>query len=208
MTMGDFRRSDVRVSTGALVSAEAAREKLAMLPTKGRAPKTGYSREAFGQRWADTDGNGCDQRNDILARDLKNVVHRPGGARCVVDSGVLDPDPYTGKVVEFKRGRDTSAAVQIDHVVSLSDAWQSGAQQLGERDRERLANDPDNLLAVDGPTNTSKGDGDAATWLPPQRSAWCNYGTRQIMIKERYTLWVKPAERAALAMLLDACPMT
>ncbi len=179
-----------------------------MLPTKGRAPKTGYSREAFGQRWADTDGNGCDQRNDILARDLKNVVYRPGGAQCVVDSGVLDPDPYTGKVVEFKRGSDTSAAVQIDHVVSLSDAWQSGAQQLDEAARERLANDPDNLLAVDGPTNADKGDGDAATWLPPQKSTWCDYGTRQVMVKERYRLWVKPAERAALTKLLDTCPTT
>ncbi|WP_308259401.1 HNH endonuclease family protein [Pseudonocardia sp. H11422] len=178
---------------------------LASLPVKGRAPKTGYDRDEFGQRWADIDRNGCDQRNDVLARDLANVTFKPGTDECVVMSGTL-VDPYSGKVIEFARGEQTSTAVQIDHVVALSDAWQKGAQQLDAATRERLANDPDNLLAVDGPTNAAKGDGDAATWLPPRREFWCTYAGRQVEIKARYRLWVTAAERDALARALDGCP--
>ncbi|GAA1403893.1 hypothetical protein GCM10009613_65630 [Pseudonocardia kongjuensis] len=193
-------------STFVAVASGPATEKLARLPVKGRAPKTGYSREKFGQRWADIDRNGCDQRNDVLARDLDSVTYKPGTDDCVVLSGVLDPDPYTGAVIQFERGAGSSSAVQIDHIVAVSDAWQSGAQQLDAVTRERFANDPDNLRAVDGPTNARKGDGDAATWLPPRREFWCEYGTRQVEIKTRYRLWVKPAERDALARLLDTCP--
>ncbi|MCX6463208.1 MAG: HNH endonuclease family protein, partial [Pseudonocardiales bacterium] len=141
---------------------------LAALPVKGRAPRTGYDRDAFGQRWADVDRDGCDQRNQVLARDLSAVEFRPGTRDCVVLSGAL-LDPYTGDGVPFLRGEATSADVQIDHVVSLSNAWQTGAQSLDLDTRELFANDPLNLLAVDGPTNGAKGDGDAATWLPPAR---------------------------------------
>jgi hypothetical protein len=174
------------------------------LPVKGRAPKTGYSRDEFGPAWADTDGNGCDQRDDVLARDLVEIRRAPGSA-CVVASGTLH-DLYTGRTIPFVRGKTTSSAVQIDHVVSLSDAWQTGAQQLDAATRERLATDLDNLQAVDGPTNEAKGDGDAATWLPPNRAAWCRYAARQVTIKARYRLWVTPAERDALAGVLGNCP--
>src|SRR5947199_120048 len=81
------------------------------------------------------------------------------------------------------RGQRTSAAVQIDHVVALSDAWQTGAQLLPALERARLANDPVELLAVDGPTNEAKGDGDAATWLPPNKPFRCAYVARQIAVK-------------------------
>ncbi len=200
-------RVDAGESTAIMAATDGpAAETLARLPVKGRAPKTGYSREEFGQRWADTDRNGCDQRNDVLARDLDSVAYKAGTGDCVVQSGVLNPDPYTGAVIRFERGVDSSSDVQIDHIVSLSDAWQTGAQQLDAAMRERLANDPDNLRAVDGPTNARKGDGDAATWLPPRRDAWCDYGTRQVEIKARYGLWVKPVERDALARLLETCP--
>ncbi|MFR9806453.1 HNH endonuclease family protein [Pseudonocardia sp. RS010] len=178
---------------------------LATLPVKWRAPKTGYSRDEFGQPWADIDRNGCDQRNDVLARDLAGVTFKPGTQNCVVVSGTL-ADPYSGKVIHFLRGEATSSAVQIDHVVSLSDAWQTGAQQLDAATRERLANDPGNLLAVDGPTNAGKGDGDAASWLPPRREFWCSYASRQVEVKARYRLWVTEAERDALARALNACP--
>ncbi|OLL69918.1 putative secreted protein [Pseudonocardia sp. Ae168_Ps1] len=188
------------------VAGGPAAEMLARLPVKGRAPKTGYSRDEFGPRWSDTDKNGCDQRNDVLARDLDDVAYKPGTDDCVVQSGILNPDPYTGEVIQFERGAGSSSAVQIDHVVSLSDAWQSGAQQLDAAAREQFANDPDNLRAVDGPTNARKGDGDAASWLPPRRESWCEYGARQVEVKARYGLWVKPAERDALARLLDTCP--
>lgn len=178
---------------------------LAALPVKGRAPKTGYERDAFGQRWADVDRDGCDQRNDVLARDLADETFRPGSRNCVVESGTLD-DPYTGRRIEFKRGPETSDDVQIDHVVALSNSWQTGAAQLDEHTRELLANDPLNLQATDGPTNQAKGDGDAATWLPPARSYRCAYVARQVAVKAKYRLWVTPPERAAIATLLGECP--
>lgn len=179
---------------------------LAALPVKGRAPKTGYERSNFGSGWKDPDRNGCDGRNDILRRDLTTVVARPGTQGCVITSGILN-DPYTGTFIDFVRGQGTSNAVQIDHVVALSDAWQKGAQQLGADQRIELANDPLNLLAVDGPTNASKGDGDAATWLPPRKSYRCSYVARQTAVKAKYALWVTPAERDAIQRVVTAqCP--
>jgi hypothetical protein len=150
---------------------------------------TGYRRSQFGARWPDVDGNGCDTRNDILRRDLVDVRVRPSTHDCVVASGILH-DPYTGDTVTFVRGVRTSALVQIDHVVALGDAWQKGAQQLSQDRRTALANDPLNLLAVGGAVNEAKGDGDAATWLPPLRSARCPYVARQIAVKAAYRLWV------------------
>lgn len=119
---------------------------LATLTVKGRAPKTGYDRSgSFGTAWLDVDQNGCDTRNDILARDLTGTVK---SGNCRVLTGTL-PGPYTGKKIHFERGTSTSSLVQIDHVVALSNAWQTGAQQLSQAQRVSLANDPLNLLAVD-----------------------------------------------------------
>lgn len=180
----------------------AAAAALAALPVKGRAPRTGYARAQFGQAWKDVDRNGCDQRNDVLARDLDGETLR---GRCIVLTGTLT-DPYTGATITFLRGQTTSDDVQIDHVVALSNAWQTGAQQLDAQARELLANDPLNLLAVDGPTNQRKGDADAATWLPPQRGSWCGYVARQVAVKAKHQLWVTAAERDAIARVLDGCP--
>lgn len=190
---------------GAGSEALSALEALAQLPVKGRAPRTGYDRDLFGQRWADVDRNGCDQRNDILNRDLTDRTHREGTRGCVVTSGVLI-DPFTGTRIDFVRGNDTSTAVQIDHVVALSDAWQKGAQQLSGEERRGFANDPLNLLAVDGPTNQAKSDGDAATWLPPRKAFRCEYVAIQIAVKQRYGLWITAAERDAMARVLVSCP--
>ncbi|MDP9886037.1 pyruvate/2-oxoglutarate dehydrogenase complex dihydrolipoamide acyltransferase (E2) component [Sinomonas atrocyanea] len=184
--------------------ATKAVDLLATLPVKGRAPKTGYTRDQFGQAWADVDHNGCDTRNDILARDLTGTAYT-AGSRCRIASGTLD-DPCTGKAIGFVRGNGTSTAVQIDHVVALSDAWQKGAQQLTAAQRTALANDPLNLLAVDGPTNEAKGDGDAATWLPSNRSYRCQYVARQVSVKATYGLWVTRAEHDAIARVLASCP--
>lgn len=178
---------------------------LAALPVKGRAPMTGYSRSLFGQTWADVDRNGCDTRNDILGRDLSAISYRSGTHDCVVSTGTLS-DPYTRTLIPFTRGQRTSNAVQIDHVVALGDAWQTGAQQLSLETRTELANDPLNLLAVDGPTNQRKGDGDAATWLPPNKAFRCQYVARQVAVKEKYRLWVTPAEHDAIARILSTCP--
>lgn len=182
-----------------------ATEVLATLKTKGRAPKTGYARTQFGAAWADVDHNGCDTRNDILKRDLTGTTFKSGTHDCIVTSGTL-ADPYTGKTISFKRGNKTSSAVQIDHVVALSDAWQKGAQKLSASQRKQLANDPYNLLAVDGPANQRKSDGDAATWLPKNKSFRCEYVARQIGVKAKYSLWVTKAERKAMTKILDTCP--
>lgn len=176
---------------------------LATLPVKGRAPATGYQRtEDFGAAWLDVDRNGCDTRDDILARDLTGTTRQ---GRCRVLSGTL-ADPYTGRTIHFVRGQQTSALVQIDHVVALQNAWVTGAQQLSREQRVRLANDPLNLLAVDGAANQRKSNGDAATWLPADKSFRCEYVARQVSVKAAYGLWVTPAEHDAIARILSACP--
>lgn len=191
-------------ATDGAASGDAAAA-LATLPVKGRAPKTGYDRDNFGPSWADVDRNGCDTRNDILKRDLDGETFKPRTRDCVVLTGTLN-DPYTGKTISFTRGQGSSEAVQIDHVVALSDAWQKGAQQLSADTRRSLSNDPLNLMAVDGPTNQGKGDGDAATWLPPRKAFRCEYVAIQIAVKQRYGLWITAAERDAMARVLVSCP--
>ena len=164
---------------------------------------TGYSRDKFGEPWADVDHNGCDTRNDILKRDLKKIVFKAGSS-CLVQTGVL-ADPYTGKIINFVRGVKTSTAVQIDHVVALGDAWRTGAAKWTDAKRLRYANDPVVLLAVDGPPNEAKGDDDASQWLPPRKAYDCRYVAKQITIKTKYVLWVTAAERSAMATTLKTC---
>ncbi|MFF2505226.1 HNH endonuclease family protein [Streptomyces sp. NPDC058067] len=171
------------------------------LTVKGRAPKTGYARERFGSAWADTDSNGCDTRDDILKRDLKDVRFR--GGNCTVVSGTLASDPYTGSEIAFVRGR---SQVDIDHLVALSDAWQKGAQRWDASKRIALANDPLNLLAVDAGPNRSKGEGDTATWLPPRKAYRCTYVAGQVAVKKKYGLWVTAGERDAMKRVLSGCP--
>ena len=180
-----------------------AADVLATLRVKGRAPKTGYSRSQFGASWSDVDHNGCDTRNDVLNRDLDDKQWRPGTHDYVVVAGRI-VDPYTGRTLDFTKAR--AWYVQVDHVVALSDAWQKGAQQWDAVKRRAFANDPLELLAVDGPTNARKGDGDAATWLPPRKSFRCDYVARQIAVKARYGLWVTGAEHDAMGRVLTTCP--
>ena len=174
-------------------------------PTKGRAAKTGYTRAQFGQAWADVDRNGCDTRNDILKRDLTGEVFKEKTHDCVVLSGTL-VDPYSGETINFVRGNVTSMEVQIDHVVALSNAWQTGAFKLTLEQRTALANDPLNLLAVKGKLNSQKGDGDAATWLPPLKSYRCDYVARQVAVKLKYKLWFTAPEKEAIVRILKSCP--
>ena len=174
---------------------------LNQLEVKGRAPKTGYSRAAF-THWSDLNRDGCDSRNEILKRDLTQIVFKTGTRDCKVISGQL-LDPLSGKTLIFSSSKST---VDIDHLVSLSNAWQTGAAYLDKKTRESLANDPLNLLAVDAKLNRQKGDGDAATWLPPLKSFRCKYVAIQVAVKAKYLLWVTSAEREAIIKVLDNCP--
>ena len=173
--------------------------------TKGRAAKTGYTRDQFGPAWADVDRNGCDTRNDILKRDLTNEVFKEKTNNCVVLSGTL-VDPFSGETINFVRGNVSSMEVQIDHTVALSNAWQTGAFKLTAEQRKALANDPLNLLAVKGKLNSQKGDGDAATWLPPLKSYRCTYVARQTVVKSKYGLWMTKAEKETIVRILASCP--
>ena len=184
--------------------ASEALADLEKLPVKGRAPMTGFDRDEFGPAWADVDHNGCDTRNDILKRDLEDETFKSGTHDCIVLTGTLD-DPYSGKTITFKRGQSTSMAVQIDHLIPLSDAWQKGAQQWSDTKRKEFANDPINLMAVDGPLNGQKSDSDAATWLPPRKAYRCTYIAKQIDVKAKYKLWVTSAEKDAMKGILDSC---
>ena len=180
-------------------------EALEELAVKGRAPKTGYTRAAFGPTWSDVDRNGCDTRNDILKRDLVEIVFKEKTKNCVVLNGFLN-DPYSGERISFLKGNTTSTLVQIDHVIALGNAWVTGAFQMTVKQRTALANDPLNLLAVKGSLNSQKQDSDAATWLPPNKSYRCEYIARQISVKKKYGLWITGPEKDAMKRILDKCP--
>lgn len=189
--------------TPADVPAATALDTLQRLSVRPWATGVRYDRERdFGEAWQDVDRNGCDTRNDILARDLTGITR---AADCRVRSGTLR-SLYSGGTVAFTRGPVSSEAVQIDHLVSLSDAWRTGAQSLTQTRREALANDPLELQAVDGPSNDAKGNQNAAEWLPHDASARCVYVTRQVEVKAKYELWVTASERAAMARILRSCP--
>jgi hypothetical protein len=183
------------------VKKERAIEIIETLAVKGRAAKTGYDRSSF-SHWRDPDRNGCDARNDILRRDLNNLVIKSDSNGCKVLGGVL-ADPYSGKNIDFVFG---ASLVDIDHVVALSNAWQTGAFQFTSEIRLQFANDPLNLLAVSASLNRQKGDGDAATWLPPTKSYRCQYVARQIAVKKKYGLWITKPEKVAMSTLLAKCP--
>jgi hypothetical protein len=182
---------------------ETAKQRLSHLDVKAAGPMSSYSRAKFGPAWQDVDLNGCDTRNDVLARDLKQVVLKAGSS-CTVAKGTLH-DRYTDGTINFVRGPGTSPAVQIDHVVALAAAWRTGAKQwTGER-RLFYANDGLVLLAVDGPTNGAKSDSDAADWLPPKKSYHCRYVAKQIAIKTKYELWVTQPEKMTMTQVLGGC---
>ena len=163
-----------------------------------------YSRDEFGQRWADVDRNGCDTRNDILRRDLRSLQMKTSSPNCVVVGGILD-DPYTGRTIDFHKGEDSSDQVQIDHVVALADAWRSGAWQWDAPRRQEFANDPTNLLAVEGNANQDKGASRADQWLPPNGRYRCAYVQRQIVVKTSWGLGATPREKKAMKAVLDHC---
>lgn len=168
--------------------------------TAGRGPKTGYDRDEFGSGWLDSvdvafGHDGCDARNDILARDLTGETFKAGTGNCVVMTGKLD-DPYTATTISFTKAQATK--VQIDHVIPLSYAWQMGASRWPETKRRAFANDPLNLMAVDGPTNGAKSDSGPASWLPPNKKVRCSYAVRYAQVSRTYGLPVTSADKAMM----------
>ena len=180
-------------------STPLATQILELLEVKGRAPKTGYAREMFYSGWPTVDG--CNLRQRILKRELGDSAVLDG---CTVIAGEYD-EPYTGEHMVLTEKSEVSK-IQIDHVVALSDAWQKGAQYMDYETRNAIATDPLNLLAVDGSANQGKSDGDAATWLPPNKAFRCQYVARQVSVKYKYGLWVTAAEKEAIAGVLERCP--
>ncbi|WP_282692857.1 HNH endonuclease family protein [Streptomyces sp. CC208A] len=199
-----FRNPDGTRPGLAPVTAEAdqarARELIGGLAVKGRGAREGYDREAFGYAWMDKVDdvpfarNGCDTRNDLLRRDGRDLRFR-SGSNCVVIAMTL-VDPYTGTTIDWRKQK--AAEVQIDHVVPLSYAWQMGASRWPAAKRQRLANDPLNLLPVQGRANAAKGDSGPASWLPPAKGVRCAYAVRFAQVAEKYALPVTAADRKAM----------
>ncbi|MDO8148245.1 HNH endonuclease family protein [Isoptericola sp. b515] len=174
------------------------------LTVKGKAPQTGYDRDEF-DHWTDPDGNGCDARNDMLARDLSDEKVDDDG--CTVLSGTYDVEPYTGeKNRAFERGSDDLAvSLDAEHVVALQNAWISGAHDWNDNRREKFANDPANLLMVDPGENRTKGAANAAEWLPPNKAFRCEYVATQIEVKAAYELAITQPEKDAMNRVLESC---
>lgn len=189
-------RDGAWVVDGAAVAAVVDR-----LPRTDRS-RVGYDRDEFGPAWADADGNGCDTRNDILARDLASLDIDADG--CTVLAGVLD-DPYTGTRIDFLRGQGTSAQVQIDHVIPLAAAWTGGADSWTGQERLEFANDPVNLEAVEGRANASKGDRLPGEWMPENRDYHCVYVARIAHLADRYGLAVTDLDADAMAATAADC---
>jgi hypothetical protein len=191
------------------LDAAAARAQLDRLRVAVKGSLAGYERSCdggsgcvFGPAWADVDGNGCDQRDDVLHRDLTDVRERAGTGGCVVVGGTL-ADPYTGTTVPFSKAR--AAQVQIDHVVPLAAAWAQGASRWSAQRREAFAGDLGNLVATTAGPNESKGDDTAEEWAPPNTAFHCAYARIVVTVKQRYDLPVTAAEGAALRRLLGSC---
>ena len=188
-------------------------EAVAVLARRDRAPRdadaASYDRDRFGEAWADVDGNGCNQRDDVLLRDAvpgSTTVQRQGACDHDVLAGTW-VDPYTGQEFTLTDLKDLSQAqaVQIDHLVPLAEAWRSGASGWSSREREAYANDLAVLAATAGATNASKSDSDPASWLP-RKDFQCGYALRWIAVKDAYALAVDDSEAAALTGMLERCP--
>lgn len=205
-TLSSVGQGDVPAGT---LDPSAAATALAALAVAEKTSLDGYERGCgqgegcvFGPAWADVDHNGCDQRNDVLHRDLTQVRVREGTHDCVVVAGVLD-DPYTGKTVPFSKA--DASEVPIDHVVPLAAAWVQGAAAWPAAQRQAFANDLNNLMATTREENSAKGDSTADEWVPEDAAYGCSYATVVVTVKSRYGLAVTPAESGALESLLATC---
>lgn len=178
-----------------------AKVRVAKLQT-APAANVDYRRSDFGPGWKTV--RGCDMRNRALARDLVEERFKPGTRDCVVESGILVEDLYSGRRVEFVKGGPLANSLDIDHVVPLSYAAQHGAHGWSADRRESFANDPSNLLAVDAATNREKGDDGPSEWLPVA-SGRCVYVAAFVNVATEYRVTVTEADKSRIEKVLAGC---
>ncbi|WP_199549788.1 HNH endonuclease family protein [Streptomyces sp. N35] len=193
-------------SKGFPPDARTARAQLAKLPVAWGKNWETYKRAEFGETWSDAvdvpgGRNGCDTRDDVLRRDLKNLKEGDRNP-CVVVSGTL-VDPYSGKELPYYYRR--ASQIETDHIVALGAAWRAGAWAWTPQQRLDYANDLDVLLATDKETNTVKSSQTPDKWKPPRQAYWCEYARRWTGIKAKYKLTVTAPEKLALQDLLATC---
>lgn len=187
--------------------ASQAAAALTSIPiSASRVDRADYDRSAFGSAWSDAasvpgSGNGCDTRNDVLARDLNDIRAGPVSScpRAVLAGDLRSP--YTGGFVAFRRDRNASA-VQIDHIVPLSYAWDMGAWSWSPPRRLDFANDPANLVSVDGHSNQDKSDSEPARWMPPAAGFRCQYAIQFVTVTQTYGLSIDEPSRRVLSEAL------
>lgn len=193
------------IASGSVADPAGAIAALAMVPSNDGYSAPDYDRDLFGQRWADVDRNGCDTRNDVLARDLVTPTFKPGTRDCKVLSGTLT-DPYSGASIAFVNGPDTSPHIQIDHVVALAWAWRQGAHEWTPEQREAFANDPRNLRASGEATNQAKSDSGPSEWLPPAPELQCRFVMEWVSVVVDYKLTINDFDRYSAHQVLQTCP--
>lgn len=197
-TLAPATTSTASSTTVAQPSTSTLDAHFAALAVVGEPTRVGYERGLF-DHWEDINGSGCDARQDTLARQAIGFPQVDVFDRCVIVEGdwysVYDDVIHSGSPSEL----------DIDHVVSLAEAWDSGASTWSSSQRRQFANDPANLLAVTASSNRSKSDRDAAEWLPPATSSWCLTASITVEVKYAYGLNIDSAERAALAEMLNTC---
>ena len=194
--------STTTVSTPAFTSTSApsaapAPGLLGALTVAAEGSRNGYDRSLF-SHWRDTNGSGCDARQDTLAEQVIGFPQVDLFDSCVIVEGdwysIFDGVTHAGSPSEL----------DIDHVVALAEAWDSGAANWDSATRRRFANDPAHLVAVTASSNRSKGDSDLTEWRP-LRSAWCVTATITAQVKAAYGLSVDRAEYDAIAEMLGTC---
>ena len=191
--LGIVPASPAAAATTYTASLRAA---VAALPAAAE-KRTGYARSAF-THWVDADGDGCDTRNEVL---IAEAVTRPGlGSRCALAGGKWVS--YYDRRTWTDRGR-----IDIDHMVPLAEAWDSGAGTWSAAMRTAYANDlgdPRSLVGVTDSVNRSKSDRDPAEWLPTYDR--CRYVREWTAVKVRWRLTADTAEKATLTRLAASCP--
>lgn len=167
-------------------------------------PVAGYERGCqksqrcvYGPAWNDPDNHsGCDTRSRLLASSLRNVEFKPGTHNCKPIAGILDPDPYTGRIVDLTH-------VEADHVYPLHRSWDAGAWKWTSKQRQTFANDLTELIAVSDQANRAKSDAGLDEWMPSYRP--CDYVQHYLTVAIKYQLPITAAERAAA---VNTCRIT